>query len=201
MPGLDSAPVERSNSTPWIVLGGLALVAVLVVAWGVSSYNRMVALREGVPAAWAQVENVLQRRYDLIPNLVSTVKGYAKHEKELLTEITKLRSQWGAAKNPAEKVAAANGLEGALSRLMVVIESYPNLKANEHFSRLMDELSGTENRIAVERMRYNDMIREYNTAVQRFPSNLIAKRFGFEKMAEAYFKMEKAAAQAPKVEF
>jgi len=201
MPGLENAPVQERNWTPLIVLGGLGLIVLLTVAWGIRAYNRMVYLREGVPAAWAQVENVLQRRYDLIPNLVSTVKGYAKHERELLTEITKLRSQWGAAKTPAAKVAAANGLEGALSRLMVVIESYPNLKANENFARLMDELAGTENRIAVERMRYNDMIREYNTTVKTFPTNLIARRYGFEPMPEAYVKMEKEAAKAPKVEF
>jgi LemA protein len=201
MPGLESAPVENRNWTPWIVLGGIALAAVLVVLWGVSAYNRMVTLREGIPAAWAQVENVLQRRYDLIPNLVSTVKGYAKHEKDLLTEVTKLRSQWGAAKTPAAKVAASNALEGALSRLMVVVEQYPNLKANEGFLKLQDELAGTENRIAVERMRYNEMVRSYNTTVQRFPSSLIANRYGFEKMEEAYFKMDKEAAKAPKVDF
>jgi LemA protein len=180
----------------WIVLG----VLVLLGLGAVFSYNRMVTLKEGIPAAWAQVENVLQRRFDLIPNLVATVKGYAKHERELLSELTKLRSQWGAAKTPDEKRQAATGLEGALSRLMVVVENYPNLKANEGFLRLQDELAGTENRIAVERMRYNEMVRSYNTYVKRFPTNLIAKMFGFTSN-EAYFEMVKEAATAPKVEF
>ena len=180
----------------WILLGVLVLLAL----GAVFSYNRMVTLREGIPAAWAQVENVLQRRFDLIPNLVATVKGYAKHERELLTEVTKLRSQWGAAKTPDDRRKAGSELEGALSRLMVVMENYPALKANENFLRMQDELAGTENRIAVERMRYNEMVRSYNTYVKRFPSNLIANMFGF-KANEAYFEMVKEAATAPKVEF
>jgi len=180
----------------WIVLGLVAAAAL----YSVFMYNRLVSLNEGIPAAWAQVENVLQRRYDLIPNLVATVKGYAKHEKELLTELTKARSGWTAAKSPSERVAAANAIEGTLARLLVVVENYPNLKANEGFLRLQDELAGTENRIAVERMRYNDLIGHYNIAVKRFPSNLIAKQFGFGPN-DGYFKMVKEAASAPKVEF
>jgi LemA protein len=184
-------------------LGLLALAVVVVLALGVQaavSYNRMVTLREGIPAAWSQVENVLQRRYDLIPNLVATVKGYAKHERELLTEVTKLRSQWGAAKTPDDKRKTATELEGVLSRLLIVAENYPNIKADESFNRLHDELAGTENRIAVERMRYNEMVRTYNTYVKQFPSNLIAAMFGF-KTNEAYFQMAKEATAAPKVEF
>ncbi len=180
----------------WIVW----LVAGMITGYAVLTYNRLVSLSESVPAAWAQVENVLQRRYDLIPNIVATVKGYAKHEKELLTEIARARSAWGAAKSPGEKVAAANSIEGALARLLVVVENYPTLKANEGFLKLSDELAGTENRISVERMRYNDIIRGYNTAVKRFPSNLVARAFGFEP-SEGYFKMAKEAATAPKVEF
>lgn len=180
----------------WIALGVVGLLAV----YSVMVYNRLVSLNESVPAAWAQVENVLQRRYDLIPNLVATVKGYAKHEKDLLTELTKARSGWTAAKTPTERVAAANAIEGTLARLMVVVENYPNLKANEGFLKLQDELSGTENRISVERMRYNDIIRSYNTAAKRFPSNLIARAFGFAP-SDGYFKMAKEAAAAPKVEF
>ncbi len=179
----------------WIVLGVIGVVALGAVA----AYNRMVTLHEAVPGAWAQVENVLQRRFDLIPNLVNTVKGYAKHEKELLTEIARLRSQWGAAKTQADKVQSGAALEGALARLLVVIEQYPNLKANESFLRLQDELAGTENRIAVERMKYNEIVQSFNTLVQRFPTNLIARSFGFKP--EAYFKAEVEAAKAPKVEF
>ena len=180
----------------WVVIGFVAVAAL----YGVTTYNRLVGLKESVPAAWAQVENVLQRRYDLIPNLVATVKGYAKHEKELLSDIAKARSAWGAAKSPGEKVAAANAIEGTLARLLVVVENYPTLKANEGFLKLSDELAGTENRISVERMRYNDIIRSYNTAVKRFPSNLVARFGGFEA-SEGYFKMAKEAANAPKVEF
>lgn len=184
--------VKRS----WYVIGFVVVAAL----YSVMIYNRLVSLNESVPAAWAQVENVLQRRYDLIPNLVATVKGYAKHEKDLLTELTKARSAWGAAKTPGERVAAANSIESSLARLLVVVENYPNLKANEGFLKLQDELAGTENRISVERMRYNDIIRTYNTAVKRFPSNLVARIGGFEP-SDGYFKMAKEAANAPKVEF
>jgi LemA protein len=185
-----------NNKGLWIFTGVLALV---VVSAGLY-YNRLVGLREGVPASWAQVENVLQRRFDLIPNLVSTVKGYAAHEKKLLTEIVRLRSQWGSAKTAEDRVKAGSALEGALSRLLVVVEQYPNLKANENFLRLQDELAGTENRIAVERMRYNDAVRSYSVALKGFPGALYAKWFGFVPVGE-YFQAEKEAAKAPKVDF
>lgn len=184
------------NRGLWITLG---IVGVLALG-SIATYNRLVTLHEAVPGAWAQVENVLQRRFDLIPNLVATVKGYAKHEKDLLTEVTKLRSQWGAAKTPEARIQSAGALEGALSRLLIVAENYPNIKADAAFTRLQDELAGTENRIAVERMRYNEIVQSYNTLAQRFPTNLVAKMTGF-KPSEAYFKMEEAAAKAPKVEF
>jgi len=177
----------------------LGVIALLAVSAGVY-YNRLVGLREGVPASWAQVENVLQRRFDLIPNLVSTVKGYAKHEKQLLTDIVKLRSQWGNAKTTEDKVKTANQIEGALARLLVVVEQYPNLKANEGFLRLQDELAGTENRIAVERMRYNDAVRSYSVALKGFPGVLFAKAFGFVPVGE-YFQAEKESQKAPKVNF
>lgn len=175
-------------------------IAAVIALWAVSGYNKLVSRSEAVPAAWGQVETVLQRRYDLIPNLVNTVKGYAKHEKDLLTEVTMLRSQWGAAKNQSEKITAANGMESALSRLMVVVEQYPQLKANENFIRLQDELAGTENRISVERMRYNETVNLYNVSVRGFPTNILAKMFDFKK-SEDYFKGEQAAQQAPKVQF
>lgn len=180
----------------WVFLGLVAFVLLL----GGFQYNRMVAQREGITASWAQVENVLQRRFDLIPNLVSTVKGYAKHEKSLLSDIARLRTEWAGAKTPADRVKAANGLEGALSRLMVVVENYPQLKASENFARLQDELAGTENRISVERMRYNEAVRSYNVTVQRFPGNLVAALFGFAKN-DSYFQSEKDAKDSPKVEF
>ena len=179
-----------------IVLG----IAVVMGLWMSSGYNKLVNYSEAVPAAWSQVETVLQRRYDLIPNLVNTVKGYAKHEKDLLTEVTRLRSQWGEAKNQGQKIAAANGLESALSKLMVVVEQYPQLKANENFIRLQDELAGTENRIAVERMRYNGTVNSYNVTVRVFPTNILAGIFGFKK-SENYFEGDKPAQQAPKVQF
>lgn len=185
-----------NNKGLWIFVGILALLAVSSGLY----YNSLVGLREGVPASWAQVENVLQRRFDLIPNLVSTVKGYATHEKKLLSDIVRLRSQWGSAKTADEKVKAANQIEGALSRLLVVVEQYPNLKANENFLRLQDELAGTENRIAVERMRYNDAVRSYSVALKGFPGALFAKWFGFAAAGE-YFQAEKEAAKAPKVDF
>ncbi|MFA6435454.1 MAG: LemA family protein [Elusimicrobiales bacterium] len=179
-----------------IVLG----VVVILGLWMGSGYNKLVSYSEAVPAAWSQVETVLQRRYDLIPNLVNTVKGYAKHEKDLLTEVTRLRSQWGEAKSQGQKIEAANGLETALNRLMVVVEQYPQLKANENFIRLQDELAGTENRISVERMRYNETVNAYNVTVRRFPSNILAGLFGFEK-SQKYFEGDKAAQQAPQVQF
>jgi LemA protein len=180
-----------------LVVIGIALALGL---WMASGYNKLIRYSEAVPEAWSQVETVLQRRFDLIPNLVNTVKGYAKHEKELLTEVTKLRSQWGEAKNSDQKIAAANGLESALSRLMVVVEQYPQLKANEGFIRLQDELAGTENRISVERMRYNETVKMYNVTAKGFPTNILAGIFNFKK-AESYFEAEKTAQQAPKVAF
>ena len=179
-----------------IVLG----IVVIMGLWMASGYNRLVNTSEAVPAAWSQVETVLQRRYDLIPNLVNTVKGYAKHEKDLLTEVTRLRSQWGEAKDPGQKISAANGLESALRKLMVVVEQYPQLKANENFIRLQDELAGTENRISVERMRYNETVNAYNVTVRGFPTNIMAGMFGFKK-SDNYFEGEKPAQQAPKVQF
>jgi LemA protein len=173
---------------------------VLLGLWGVGSYNGLARRSEGVSGAWAQVENQLQRRYDLIPNLVETVKGFAKHEKGLLEEVTRLRSQWGAAATPAEKVNAANALEGPLARLMVVMESYPQVKADQSFLKLQDELAGTENRIAVERMRYNETVRDFNTGLRTFPTSLVARLGGFT--SKAYFEAAgEAKTGAPKVSF
>ena len=176
------------------------VLAVVVIGWGVAANNRLVVFNESINGAWAQVETVLQRRYDLIPNLVNTVKGYAKHESGVLEEVTRLRSQWGEAKTPDNKIAAANQLESALSRLMVVIEKYPDLKANQNFLALQDEIAGTENRIAVERRRYNETVQQYNIAIAQFPASIVAGLHGFQRR-DVYFKSDEAAKQAPQVNF
>lgn len=163
------------------------------------SYNRFVAQEEAIKAQWAQVENQLQRRNDLIPNLVETAKGFAAHEEGIYKEIADSRSKLLAAKSPEEEIEAANRQTTALGRLLAVVENYPNLKANEQFNRLMDELAGTENRIAVERMRYNERVREYDTARRQFPANLTAKVFGFK--AYPFFQAPAEAKEVPKVNF
>lgn len=182
--------------TLWIVVGAIVLLGF----FGVTQYNGMVGRQESVTQAWAQVENVLQRRADLIPNLVETVKGYAKHEKDVFTALADARAKLGGARTVPEKIEAHEGLGSALSRLLVVMENYPQLKANENFHKLQDELSGTENRITVERMRYNQAIQTYNISVKRFPGNLIAGMFGFQAN-DAYFKAAEAAKEVPKVKF
>ncbi len=182
------------------LMWGLLGAGVVIVLMLFGTYNGLVSSKVAIDAQWAQVETVLQRRYDLIPNLVETVKGYAKHEANVLEEVTRLRSQWGAAKDTAGKVAASNDLEGAIGRLMVIAENYPDLKANQGFLQLQDELAGTENRIAVERMRYNETVQEYNVKVQTFPSNIFASICGF-KTVDTYFKAQDAAQAAPKVQF
>lgn len=176
-----------------------AIIAVVAVVFGML-YNGIVTKHEQITAKWAQVESQLQRRSDLIPRLVNTVKGYAAHEKTVLENITRARSQWAAASTRDDKLKAASQMDAALGRLMVVVESYPNLKADNAFLKLMDELAGTENRIAVERMRYNEAVRDYNVTVRRFPSNLVAGMFGY-KQETAYFAAEKSARAAPEVVF
>ncbi len=182
------------------VLIGLGVVVLLLLIWFVALNNRLVALQESVRTAWGQVETVLQRRYDLIPNLVNTVKGYAKHEKEIFEEVTRLRSQWGTAQTVDEKVAAAGQLEGALARLLVVVERYPELKAIQSFQGLQDELAGTQNRITVEQQRYNEAARAYNTGVRQFPGSMVAGMRGFTADAK-YFEAAAGAKVAPKVDF
>ena len=179
----------------------MRVIGVVFIATTVSgcSYNRFVGQEEALKAQWAQVESQLQRRNDLIPNLVETVKGFASHEESIFKEIADARSRMMAAKTPEETIAAANAQSSALGRLLVVVENYPNLKANEQFNRLMDELAGTENRIAVERMRYNDTVREYNTSTRQFPANLTAKVFGFKQYP--FYDVPEEAKQVPKVDF
>jgi LemA protein len=177
----------------------VALVALVAVPLSGCSYNKFVGQEEAIKAQWAQVENQLQRRNDLIPNLVATVKGYAAHEEGVYKDIADARSRLLAAKSPEETIAAANQQTTALGRLLAIAENYPQLKANEQFNRLMDELSGTENRIAVERMRYNEKVQEYNTARRQFPANLTAKMFGFKEYP--FFQAPPEAKQVPKVDF
>ena len=182
----------------------IAIVIILVVVFSLYSffkgnYNTFVSLDESVKGSWAQVENQLQRRYDLIPNLVETVKGYAKQEKDVLVEVTNARAKVGGAANVPDKIKANNELSGALSRLLVVVERYPDLKSNQNFLRLQDELAGTENRIAVERKRYNDAVKAYNVAIRSFPANFLAGMFGFQNAT--FFEAPAAAKAAPQVKF
>lgn len=188
------------------------IVAAVVLLCGItySSYNKLVLLDEETSSAWSQVENQYQRRYDLIPNLVNTVKGYAKHEESVLKELTEARSKAGGVisvdssilddpEKMAEFQKVQNELGASLQRLLAVTENYPELKANQNFLALQDELEGTENRISVERKRFNDSVKAYNSTMRRFPMNLLAGMFGFEK--KNYFAAEAAAAKAPEVQF
>jgi LemA protein len=186
-----------------VLLGVVAVVliaALAVFGMYVSARNQMVTLDETVKSNWAQVDVVLQRRADLIPNLVETVKGFAAHEETVFGDIAKARSALLSAKTPQEKIAANGQLDSALGRLLVIVENYPQLKSNENFLRLQDELAGTENRIAVERKRYNDAVQAYNTFIRRFPNNIFASWAGF-KPNDAYFKASEASREPPKVEF
>jgi len=175
------------------------LLLLVTIPFGGCSYNRFVSQEEAIKAQWAQVENQLQRRNDLIPNLVESVKGYAQHEESVYKDIADARSRQLAARTPDETIQAANQQTSALGRLLAVVENYPQLKANEQFNRLMDELSGTENRIATERMRYNESVQSYNTSRRQFPANVTARVFGFKEYP--FFEAPQEAKQVPKVDF
>jgi len=178
------------------------VVAVLLTAAAMSSgcsYNRFVGQEEAIKTQWSQVENQLQRRNDLIPNLVETTKGIAQQEKDVFGQIADSRARLAGARTPEQTIQAANDQSAALARLLVVVENYPQLRSSESFNRLMDELSGTENRIAVERMRYNERVQEYNTARRQFPANITASLFGFKEYP--LFNAPTAAEQVPKVNF
>lgn len=185
----------KSGTKLLIILG----IIVVIILMFVGGYNKMVGLDESVKTEWAQVDVQLQRRYDLIPNLVETVKGYAAHEREVFIQVTEARSKVGEAKTVEDKIGANNQLTSALSRLLVVVERYPELKANTNFISLQDELAGTENRIAVSRRRYNESVRLYNQYIRRFPTNFIAGMFNFERAP--LYQIPEAAKEAPKVEF
>ena len=186
-----------------ILIGVLVVIVLLVLVLGgslMTSRNELVTEKNAVDGAWAQVDVALQRRADLIPNLVETVKGFAKQEQTVIQSVADARAALGGARTPSEKIAANGQLDSALSRLLVVVENYPNLKSNENFLRLQDELAGTENRMAVERRKYNETVQRYNTDIELFPKNIAASMFGFHRN-DAYFKAETAAKEPPKVKF
>lgn len=191
--------MSKTLKTVLIIVGILILIIVIPYSYLKGTYNTLVTMDESVKGAWAQVENQLQRRYDLIPNYVETVKGYAAHEKEVFVKVTEARSRVGGAGSISEKIQANNQLSSALARLLLVVERYPDLKANTNFIRLQDELAGTENRIAVERRRFNETVKVYNIKIRTFPTNIIAGMFGFEKAA--FFEVPKERQEAPKVKF
>jgi len=185
------------------ILIAIAVVVLVLLLFGgacVSRYNRLVNFRETIDGNWAQVENVLQRRNDLIPNLVNTVKGYASHEREVFDNVAQARARLAGATNVTETMEANMAMGGALARLLAIVENYPQLKADQTFIRLQDELAGAENRIAVERRNYNESVRTYNVYVKQFPNNTIAGLFGFQP-EDVYFEAEEEAKEVPKVEF
>ncbi len=186
--------------TLWIVLGIIVLVVLLIGGWLIGGLNHVVRIDEQVNSAWAQVENQLQRRNDLIPNLVNTVKGYAGHEKELLTKVTELRSQWGKAATRQQKMETANQMTSAISRLLLVAENYPDLKANQNFLALQSQLEGTENRIAVERMRYNNAVKIFNSYRRTIFGSIFASMRGLTQPRE-YFEVAETAKEVPAVRF
>ena len=202
-PGTFHLSGERNGmKAGWILLGLVAvLIVVAVGACGivVSQYNRLVTMDTDIKAKWAQVDNQLQRRADLIPNLVETVKGFAGQERAVIDSVTAARAKLAVAGSVSDRMAASNELSGALSRLLVVVENYPNLKSDATFTRLMDELAGTENRLSVERKRYNDAVQAYNVAVRRFPASVIAGFLGFHE--QPFFEVPAAARQLPQVKF
>jgi LemA protein len=186
-----------------VVLGFLAILVIVALIFGgmyVSHRNQMVTLNEAVKSNWSEVDVTLQRRADLIPNLVATVRGFAAHEETVFGDIAKARSALLGAQTPQDKIAANGQLDGALGRLLLIVENYPQLKSNENFLRLQDELAGTENRIAVARKRYNDSIQAYNTYIGLFPNNIFAGWAGFQRN-NAYFEASAASREAPKVAF
>src|SRR3984893_10864923 len=183
-----------------IVIGVLLLIGLGTLGWAMGARNTLVVERESVNGAWSQVDVALQRRADLIPNLVETVKGFAKQEQAVIKSVTDARAALGGAQTPSDKIQANQRLDGALSRLLVVVENYPQLRSNENFMRLQDELAGTENRINVERRKYNEAVQKYNTDIALFPNNIAASLYGFQR-EDAYFKTTPGAEKVPSVKF
>jgi len=178
---------------------GLVVLLVLAVIGGFGSYNGLVSMEENVNKKWSDVDSQLQRRMDLIPNLVESVKGYSIHEKDVIKSVTDARAKLAGAKNVDDQIAGQNELSGALSRLLVVVENYPNLKADATFRNLMDELAGTENRLNIARMDYNQAVQQFDQSIRKFPTVIFARIFGFD--AKPYFQADKGAGEAPKVNF
>ena len=183
-----------------IIVGVLVAIGLFFGMQVLGTRNELVVQKNAIDGAFAQVDVALQRRADLIPNLVETVKGFASQEKDVIASVANARASLGGARSPAEKISANGQLDSALSRLLVVVESYPQLKSDANFMRLQDELAGTENRIAVERRKYNETVQKYNTSIELFPNNIAASLFGFQRN-DAYFKTEPGARTAPKVNF
>jgi len=183
-----------------IAIGVLVLLAIIAISSYVGRRNQMVVKNETINAAWSQVDVVLQRRADLIPNLVATVKGFAAHEETVFGDVANARAALLNAKTPGDRIAANGQLDGALGRLLAIAENYPQLKSNENFLALQNELAGTENRIAVERRRYNEAVQDYNTYINLFPNNIVASASGFQRNNN-YFTASAASREAPKVEF
>ncbi len=188
----------KSKTKKYVIIGAIVAVVIIIVSI-IGSYNSLVGLEVDLEESYANIETQLQRRSDLIPNLVATVKGYAAHEEEVYTAISEARAALASAGSVQETANASNALDSAISRLLVVVENYPELKANDNFKDLQYELSGTENRLSTARTRYNEDVKEYNTAIRRFPKNIIASVFGFEKAAS--FEAAEGAEQAPQVSF
>jgi LemA protein len=191
---------EETMKILLVVVGIVLLVGLMFAGKFVSVRNELATQNEAIAGQWSQVDVALQRRADLIPNLVNTVKGFATHEQQVIDSVTAARAALGGARTPQEKIAANSQLDSALSRLLVISENYPNLKSNENFMRLQDELAGTENRIAVERRKYNEVVQRFNTHIALFPNNLIASMSGYQRN-DAYFKTEPGSRVAPKVSF
>lgn len=187
------------GKTLLVVIGILAFIVLIIVMWFIGTYNSLVSADQSVNEKWSQVENQYQRRADLIPNLVETVKGYAAHESKVFIDVAEARSQWASAKTQGEKIKAAEGMDSALSRLMVVVESYPQLKASENFVALQAQLEGTENRVTVARMDYNTAVREYNVKIKTIPTSIVAGIYEYGD--KPFFEAEKGSEKAPKVNF
>ncbi len=187
------------GKTLLVVVGVAAFIVVIFVLWFVGTYNSLVSADQDVNAAWSQVENQYQRRADLLPNLVETVKGYAKHESTVFEEVTKARSQWAGAKTQDEKVRAAGEVDSVLSKLMVVVEAYPDLKASASYTTLQAQIEGTENRVSTERKRYTDAANVYNIKIKRIPTSIVADIYGYK--AKPLFEANKGTDQAPKLNF
>ena len=193
---------KKSNQDKWLKIGLIAVGVIILISLLISPYNKLVGLDEEVQQSWSDVQVQYQRRADLIPNLVETVKGYASQEQTVLTEVTEARSAWASAQasgDQASQIAAAQSMDGALSRLLVTVEAYPDLKSNQNFIALQDELAGTENRVSVARTRYNEAVATYNKMVRQFPSNIYAGMLGFDRKES--FQANSGSRNAPQVEF